>query len=182
MSLDPAIWGTVFPELVRRSKPARAILGFRVSRIQAAGWPETQVLLTSMHGRYVWQPGPNTARCLAGTGHAVPASGCGCGFYACHGLRQLEFVLGAVMTSPDLVLVGVAGSGTVRIHERGWRAQFARILAFSDEGPGRNAKPQKRLAERTARALEAMYHVPVVPLNKLPGVMVESGEFVEEIK
>jgi hypothetical protein len=179
VSLDPAIWGTVFPELVRRSKPARAILGFRVSRIHAAGWPETQVSLMSMNGRYFWQPGRNTARCLvARTRHAAPASGCSCGFYACHRLRPLEFV----RTPPNIVLVGVAGSGTVRIHERGWRAQFARILAVSDEVLGRNAQPQKRLAERTARALEATYHVPVVPLNKLPGVMFESGEFVEEIK
>jgi hypothetical protein len=133
----------------------------------------------SMNGRYFWQPGPNTARCLvARTKHAAPASGCSCGFYACHRLRQLEFL----PAPPDFVVVGVAGSGTVRIHERGWRAQFARILAFSDEVPGRNDKPQKRLAERTARALEATYHVPVVPLNKLHGVMFESGEFVEEIK
>jgi hypothetical protein len=135
-----------------------------------------------MHGRIFWQPGTNIARCLLRPGHAAPASGCRCGFYACHRLRQLEFWLGAVLRSPDFVLVGVAGTGTVRIHERGWRAEFARILAFSAEVPGRNAKPQKRLAERTARALEETYHVPVVPLSKLRDVMLESGEFVEEIK
>jgi hypothetical protein len=85
------------------------------------------------------------------------------------------------MKQRDCVLVGVAGSGIVRIHELGWRAQFARILAFSDEMPS-SGKPQRRLAAGVARDLEATYHVPVVPLNKLRDVMFESGEFMEEIK
>ena len=181
MSLDPAVWGTVFPELGRTSRSPGGILGFRVSRMRSAGWLETHLSVTSIHGGYLWQPGPNTARCLAvPNGHVAPASGCSCGFYACNRLRQLVFVLGGARMRPDCVLVGVAGSGIVRIHQRGWRAQFARILAFADEIPW-GAKPGGRLAGGMARALEATYHVPVVPWNKLRGVMLESGEFVEEI-
>jgi hypothetical protein len=204
VSLDPAVWGTVFPDLVNR--PRRAILGFRVNRIQLTGWPKKRRLMMSLGGwDYCWQAGINTARCLRhqmgarhvarfreedSTHHIAPASGCGCGFYAFHNLATLASMFQLRPPWNECVLIGVAGSGIIKIHELGWRAQFARIVAFSDGMPrlvdqGVGFEPRANawgeLDVSTARALEASYRVPVVPLAKLRDVMLESGNFVEGI-
>jgi hypothetical protein len=87
-----------------------------------------------------------------------------------------------------LVLTAVAGTGIVRIHERGWRAEFARIVAFSDElpelvlwrfGDRQKVKGHKVIGSDLAGALEAKYQVPVVPLKKLAEVMGGAGDFLE---
>jgi len=91
---------------------------------------------------------------------------------------------------PDdqFVLTAVAGSGTVRIHQRGWRAQFARIVAFSDEVPERasigffgkaRVRGRRVISEATVQALVEKYQVPVVPLTELLDVMRSAGDFVE---
>ena len=82
----------------------------------------------------------------------------------------------------------MAGSGTVRIHQRGWRAQFARIVAFSNEMPERNSfgffgrtkvRGHRVIGEATVEALAKKYQVPVVPLAELPDLMRAAGDFVE---
>jgi hypothetical protein len=86
-----------------------------------------------------------------------------------------------------LVLTAVAGTGIIRIHERGWRAEFARIVAFSDELPvislwrlgGAKVSARKVIGSDVARALEKKYQVPVVPLKKLAEVMRGAGDFLE---
>jgi hypothetical protein len=141
---------------------------------------------------YCWQPGVNTASCLKhqmgarhvalalfrgeeSTHHIAPASGCSCGFYAFHNLAKLAAMFQVRHDWNGCVLIGVAGSGIVRIHQLGWRAQFARIVAFSDGMP----RLLDQLDPSIARALEASYQVPVVPLAKLRGVMLELGNFAE---
>src|SRR5438067_9690514 len=88
----------------------------------------------------------------------------------------------------QFILTAVAGSGTVRIHQRGWRAQFARIVAFSDEMPERatigffgraKVRGHRVISETTVQALVDKYQVPVVPLKELPDVMRAAGDFVE---
>jgi len=65
--------------------------------------------------------------------HLAPATKCGCGLYAVHAVDRLpEFTN---LDADDFVLAGVAGTGIVRVHTEGWRAQFARIVAFSVELP-----------------------------------------------
>ena len=211
MQLDPDVWGTVFPELraAAGSAQTRPVVGFRVNRIHFIG-NRRSLALTGIGPRtYFWEPGRNIAVCcgpLSGFGnpvHEAPAAGCGCGLYACHNLGELQWVSrvqsvqrGARLQwprrfpSPDdqFVLTGVAGSGTVRIHQRGWRAQFARIVAFSNELPERTSigffgrtkvRSQRVISEATVEALAKKYQVPVVPLTELPDLMRAAGDFVE---
>jgi hypothetical protein len=65
--------------------------------------------------------------------HMAPATGCECGLYAVHAVDRLsEFT---AIDPEFFILAGVAGTGIVRVHTEGWRAQFARIVAFSVELP-----------------------------------------------
>jgi hypothetical protein len=203
VNLDPNVWGSVFPELRGgpESLQTRPILGFRLNQIQDIGtWPRRTVALTSLTaGSYFWRPGKNIASCarrnMRASTHQVPGSGCTCGFYACHDLEELPWP-GQLPTG--IVAVGVAGTGIVRVHQRGWRAQFARILAISHQAPALNTSGRnnafledqrswpfnsfslKTLEPRVARALEDVYRVPVVPLRQLREVMQSAGRFWEE--
>lgn len=197
MNLDPKVWGMVFPELLEPpATGTRPILGFRLNMIRFI--PDSQgkggLALTSMNRRsYSWGPGRNIADCsMLGIGasdqprHQPPAPGCSCGFYACHHLGPLQGALRRPFPPNIFVLVGVAGSGIVRIHELGWRAQFARIVAFSEELPeptgwrfGAKLRGNKVISGDAARALETRYQVPVVPLKKLTEVMRAAGDFLE---
>jgi len=144
VKVDPVVWGNIFPELVGSDETqTRPILGFRVNRVQFVRrwWGRPSVVLRSMgHTGYSWQAGRNEAVCLRSgrsvpgePQHVAPATGCGCGLYAVHAVDRLsEFTT----LDPDyFVLAGVAGTGIVRVHTDGWRAQFARIVAFSVELP-----------------------------------------------
>ncbi len=143
MKLDPEVWGNVFPELIGPDEmQTRPILGFRMNRVLVRRrWGKSSVVLRSMGPTgYSWAVGRNEAVCLPPGGtvpveprHLAPATKCGCGLYAVHGIDSLS-----AFTNPapdDFVLAGVAGTGIVRIHTNGWRAQFARIVAFSAELP-----------------------------------------------
>ena len=212
MQLDSGVWGTVFPELraVSGSAETRPVVGFRVSRIHFIG-ARRSLALTGIGPRtYFWEPGRNVATCSGPIGafgkppHEAPAAGCGCGLYACHDIAELHLawmVQGVQRAAarmqwntrfsiPDdqFVLTAVAGSGTVRIHQRGWRAQFARIVAFSDEVPERasigffgkaRVRGRRVISEATVQALVEKYQVPVVPLTELLDVMRSVGDFVE---
>ena len=211
MQLDPDVWGTVFPELraAAGSAQSRPVVGFRVNRIHFIG-NRRSLALTGIGPRtYFWEPGRNIAVCCGPLGafgkpvHEAPAAGCGCGLYACHDLGELQWVSrvqsvqraarlqwNSRFSIPDdeFILTAVAGSGTVRIHQRGWRAQFARIVAFSDEMPERatvgffgraKVRGHRVISEATVQALVDKYQVPVVPLKELPDVMRAAGDFVE---
>ena len=144
MKLDPEVWGNVFPELIRPDEmQTRPILGFRINRVQLVrrSSGKSSVDLRSMGPTgYSWAVGRNEAVCLPSgrtvpgqPRHLAPATKCSCGLYAVHDIDWLS-----AFTNPapdDLVLAGVAGTGIVRIHTNGWRAQFARIVAFSAELP-----------------------------------------------
>jgi len=199
VNLDPKVWGTVFPELLEPigSIETRPILGFRINRIQIVQdeHRSSHLFLMGFGPRtYFWEPGKNIATCSKrGTAasdepiHRAPAHGCGCGLYACRGLVDVLWAFSNDVK--PLVLTVVAGTGIVRIHERGWRAQFARIVAFSDELPevsvgrfsGRSkVRSHKMIGRDTVRALEEKYQVPVVPLTKLLDVIRGAGDFLEE--
>ncbi len=203
MNLDPRVWGTVFPELLETLDPGtpdpmrtRPILGFRINRVLTVRNKYCPFWL-GVKGfgprAYFWEPGKNVATCSGrgiGTSnaptHRAPATGCRCGLYACRDLAETRWV--PSNASEPVVLTGVAGTGIVRIHARGWRAQFARIVAFSDELPELTAgrfigrgkvRGHKVIGSDVARALEEKYQVPVVPLTKLAEVMREAGDFLE---
>jgi hypothetical protein len=189
VGLDPTVWGTIFPELAK-TRPASPILGFRINHIRFSDpWRKDIVGLTGIGPRtYFWEAGTNTARCVRpGIGyqkkHQVPGSGCGCGFYAFHDFRAFNW---SPSHNPgEFVFAGIAGSGIVRVHERGWRAQYARIVAFSYEMPclerpcDYGLESHKAIGRKIARELEARYEVPVVSLKQIRDTMLEVGHFVE---
>ena len=189
MSLDPTVWGTIFPEIAK-PRPASPILGFRINRIRFSDpWRKDIVGLTGIRPKaYFWKAGTNIASCVRpGAGysrnHQVPGSRCSCGFYAFHDFRAFDW---SPSHNPgEFVFVGLAGSGIVRIHERGWRAQFARIVAFSYEMPcmerpcDYGLAAHKAIGRKIALELEARFQVPVVSLNRIRDSMLEVGHFVE---
>lgn len=212
MSVDTRVWGSIFPELRERDDPpARPILGFRVNRVQFDRrlWGKPGLAVRSVVFRqYEWQPGRNEAKCLLPGGllgeprHLAPGTGCRCGLYACHDFRQLP---ASGPRDESLVLTGVAGTGIIRLHAYGWRAQFARIVAFSLATPrlprlttreveilrrvagqvsgvpfSPPMRDSQRLSRAVARALEEKYQVPVVPIDKLRETMARVGDFWEE--
>ena len=211
MRVDAGVWGSIFPELRERDDLPRPMLGFRVNRVQfhRKPWGNPSLAVRSVVFRqYEWQPGRNEAICLLPGGrsgkprHLAPGTGCRCGLYACHDFMQLP---ASGPRDESLVLTGVAGTGIIRVHAYGWRAQYARIVAFSLETPRlprvttREAeilrrvaghlsglpisppmKDSQRLSRGLARALEDTYQVPVVPLDKLRGAMASVGDFWEE--
>jgi hypothetical protein len=101
------------------------------------------------------------ARCFRTEGiHQAPMEGCTCGLYAMTDLQEVTDELGAILwASPSkapeglwpLMLGKVQLAGKVIEHDRGYRAQSARVLAFLP-APG-----QEAMAER----LSAVYAVPV---------------------
>lgn len=191
MTLDPRVWGAVFPELLGRTNRLghRPILGFRTNYIAGLATGSGPALcLQSMRGTHQWQPGVNASRCLRGydNSHQAPARGCTCGFHAWHDLRPLECLdelSASAYVMLRVILVGVAASGTVQIHRRGWRAQFARIVALCDEIPvsyGIEVRPYKLIDAGTAGSLSERYQVPVVALKDLCREMRSAGEFIWE--
>lgn len=144
MKLDPEVWGNIFPDLGGPEETQRRpILGFRINRVQLVRrwWGKPSVTLLSMvRNRYSWKAGRNEAVCLVSgrpvpdkLQHVAPGTGCSCGFYAVHDVDRLPRLRN--LDSDYLVLAGVAGTGIVRVHTDGWRAQFVRIVAFSAELP-----------------------------------------------
>ena len=163
MKLDREVWGNVFPELVGPNETQRRpILGFRINRVQLVPrWSGNPwVILRSMsRNGYLWEAGRNQAACLLAElvpdqrRHVAPGTECSCGLYAVHNVDQLTGFRN--LDSDGFVLLGVAGSGIVRVHEYGWRAQFARIVAFSVELP--EIPPIETLTPRERRVLQLRF-------------------------
>lgn len=166
VKLDPEVWGNVFPELGGPEQTQRRpILGFRINRVQLVRrwWGKPSVTLRSMvRNGYSWKAGRNEAVCLVSgrpvpdqPPHVSPGTGCSCGFYAVHDVDRLPRLTN--LDSDYLVLAGVAGTGIVRVHTDGWRAQFVRIVAISAELPD---IPVYTLTPRERRVLELLGTTP----------------------
>ena len=84
-----------------------------------------------------------------------------------------------------MMLTGVAGTGTVRIHEKGWRAQFADIVGVSEEvlsypfpdPPVGRPRLHKAIDDTLAHFVGDKYQVPVLPLARLQELMHGLGDF-----
>lgn len=107
-----------------------------------------------------WVAGVNAARCVGG--HRAPAHDCRCGLYA---LREW-WMLGA---SDHGVWGAVVLWGRVEVHRRGFRAEFARIVALSSH-PSQSRSHRVAVAS-VGRALM----VPVVGIPELGAVASEFG-------
>ena len=84
------------------------------------------------------------------------------------------------------MLTGVAGTGTVRIHAKGWRAEFADIVGLSDEvlssfpfpdPPDGRPKLHKAIDGALAHIVGDKYQVPILAAAQLQELMHGLGDF-----
>lgn len=152
------------------------VIGFRQWRIRVSE------LFAMMHG-VRWTPGKNTAECHARSHLRIgettrdpcphpPREGCGCGLYALHSPDDLWYsTVSPGVPAPALIVSGViVGWGEVLVHNSGWRAEFARIVALGIP---------TRFPEMVSD-LGRDYGVPYVPVRELAGIAGEFGVPVPE--
>ena len=137
-----------------------AVIGFRQFRVAGDE-------LWSTHASYLWEPGPQIARCLADARHAAPAKACSCGFYA----RYTPTPRTASLGTRDLVGGAVALWGRIELHAHGMRAEHAEVVALALP-PSRGGKRLNVVA--AARSLG----IPAVPARQLATVAVRCGALI----
>lgn len=199
--LNMNVWGSLFgsPDQPMADPP---VIGFRVCRVD---WRDTggpRLYGIGVGNAYKWLPGENVALCahaksirdldgnFISQGHQAPQEHCSCGLHACTDLVTLDNVTkthGGLKGYSDRnhVLVGVIGTGEVLLFEKGWRAQFARVVAICDAFPGTlikdsNGKVIKVMAKKVASAdtlseLGRIYNANVVSLRDIETVVREHG-------
>ena len=162
----------------------QAVVGFRRWRI------EDGLLRSTGAGQAIWDPGVTVAECETGTDkasgdmivygdveptiHPAPAPDCGCGLYAYHdpGIRErdqmgLGFARLAASLGGHELPVEIAGAvaawGRIEIHEDGFRAERARVvaLALDDRCLAEDGR------EDAIRAAGEQYGAAVVPSHAL---------------
>ena len=152
--------------------PTRPIIGYRE-------WVQVGDELLSPLARTPWDAEPMQAECLpdcrgarglwrTASGHAGPAPdpGCVCGIYALftphrpRGRERLALVRGAVVLW-----------GRIELHQRGMRAEFARIVAL--------ALPSSRKHARAVAQIAELLDVEAVPARDLPVAALAYGEPLE---
>lgn len=141
-----------------------------------------------------WNRGDNTAKCarvkeVNPNSYAFdtayqpnpcgdcPGPNCECGFYALHdpsdhwygksGTRAGMLAFAFTQPTDPLVSGIIVAWGALQVHHQGFRAQHARIAAL--------ALPETKRDQAVARAVAAVYGVPCVPSNELPGIASEYG-------
>ncbi len=195
--LDPRVWGSVFPDLPDPSSAATAanrqlvpVVGFRLCRVELDESGEPWLTGIGSGSDYRWRPGRNKATCRpmgagrARKAHRVPGRYCGCGLYACTDPAALIRTVGP-QTDDDLTLAGVIGGGRVIVHERGWRAEYAKVVAISDELPGRVVSDasgrvllvtsRRRIDHQIAKVLGEKYNAPLLTMAGLETQMKTFG-------
>lgn len=125
------------------------LLGYRFWRVGRDG------SLRCMLSRDVWLAGGNRASCWR-CGHEAPGRLCRCGFNALHGPPEHEFD-----EHRGAVLGAIAAWGQIEVHQAGFRAQFAQVIALADGGVRRSPR-RSRIVRAATR-----YEVPLVPLDQL---------------
>jgi hypothetical protein len=115
------------------------LYGLRTWRVVRDGAGER---LTAPQRGTTWPSGPGWAHAWCAAGHQAPAPGCRCGIHAWHPRpRSARRILASRFDLPGIV----EATGTVEVHEDGFRAERARPYAFV-RLPGRNAPMIARLA------------------------------------
>lgn len=137
----------------------QAAVGYRSWHLSASGE------LTSLTAAGAWRPGVNRAVCHRGLEHRAPAAGCECGLYALHRHRDRQWMPSGV----NAIHGAVAAWGDLEVHDTGFRAEFARVVAL--------ALPELAQSElRTRGTLAAALHgVPLVTPANLRAAAVEHG-------
>jgi hypothetical protein len=123
------------------------LIGFRCWRMPF-GAPSLQ----SATSNHAWRRGVNEAICDS-MDHAAPYPRCQCGLYAFHRPTPLE-------ATPRELAGAIAASGNIEVYRKGFRAQYARIIALA-------RLPDTPITTTQAEVLAAYYRVPLVTWDRL---------------
>ena len=143
------------------------VVGFRAWKLTPDGklLPRAVSAMARLHAE-PWQPGVNDARCMyvgfTREPHPVPGEGCDCGLYAHHDAAELRRY-----HRGDDVLGAIVGWGDLQVHDNGFRAQHAQVVALVAPTSGALVEPARLAAER--------YGVPLVPGAALAECAAASG-------
>ena len=127
--------------------------------IHAVGWPLDDVVATCrvVEGLHSWD-----------ALHGAPRADCTCGLYGRHELAEVPKAIPLAHHIYGVRVIGaVVGWGRMVIHERGWRAEFAKPVALA-YGPSDLRRITADLADE--------YGIPVVAASELQWVAAEFGE------
>lgn len=150
------------------------LIGYRCWRVDAHGMLLPQIRLLQ-HGD-PWAAGTASATCMRiqrgavddrgePLAHEAPCWGCLCGIYALHEFPQAQ------VYQPNLVRGVVKAWGRVIEHERGFRAQYARVIAM-EERSHRPGALERLVADR--------YDVPDLPADLLASYASWHGTIIDE--
>jgi hypothetical protein len=137
--------------MTRAPDLAEPVLGFRAFDVCEDG----RLISVTGHGT-VWRPGVVTAYCRRPgfSSHPAPAHDCTCGLYA---YTELD----PRLKQGERCIAAIAAWGNMEVHETGFRAQRACVLALA-------ATPAADLLQRRLIFASAeRYGVPAVPLRHL---------------
>jgi hypothetical protein len=172
--------------------PDGPIIGFRCWRVEASSavpgqivqldknQPEYQVNLAVLRSLHVnrneapsvsWASPQVLFGCLRG--HAVPNEQHHCGIYAYNQLYDAVWEMereSEADPTTSIVIGLISGHGDVLVHDKGWRAEEAHLLAFADLDAG--SSPQLR------QHLSAQFDIPLV--SDIEGFATSHGRIIHK--
>lgn len=152
------------PKSTQREMP---VIGYRGWRVVGAAGRERLQSVNAGFG--AWDLGVTTAKCWNGRKHEAPHYHCECGLYVLADLAAAPYWYSQNGIPPDVVIGAVIGWGNVIQHgPEGWRAQYARPIAFLKT----DVFGEQPLLERVAQT----YKLPILERRGLQLLAAEYGE------
>lgn len=143
------------------------VAGVRTWRVANTMWARMGGYLWSWSMLDCWRKGEEWKQAECRVGHRIPGDDCRCGIWAFFDLQTMAKELSPLSRpgEPYEYVSGIIGAGgDIVVHELGFRAQYAKVLAiFSDEWP----TPKEEIA--------MMYHCPVLVPNDYDAFCDERG-------
>jgi hypothetical protein len=202
MSFNPDIWGGIFdiPQAARRVGKGQ-IVGFRLCTVDEDDAGDIH-LASYGAGDYRWRPGVNQAACPTAARrqralhkvhrayrHVAPMRDCSCGFYAGTDVAALRRILGLPSNAQENVLCGIQAWGKIVVHDWGFRAEYARIIALSEQLPSRvlrgidgrviSVQAKRGIERQIAAYLADKYRATLIDLAGMPSAMAGFGDFLQ---
>ncbi len=139
-----------------------------------------------------WIPGQKyVATCANKSKHEIPSVVDCCGVHAYKEKTAADLLI----RSGDGILGAVVMTGTVREHQDGYRAQYAKVLCFSVKPPFKNTGTDTRSLEQAERedrrfvlrvkrteALSLQYGVPIIPYEHIELYISEFGQVFKKTR
>jgi hypothetical protein len=146
------------------------VAGVRTWRLANTLWAKMGGWLWSLAMTDCWRKGEEWKEAECRHGHRIPGDKCMCGIWAFFEVETMENELGPVFVpgvpgeAYEYVSGIIGASGDIVVHELGFRAQFAKVLAiFEDDQP----TPKREIAES--------YNCPIVAPSDYDAFCTERG-------